>query len=48
MMTAIILTSPDPQIWHLLGLPAPGETEAPPAPSEGREADSGGLEDFLL
>jgi hypothetical protein len=48
MVTAIILASPDEQVWRLLRLPLPGEETGAPAPPERRPADSGKLPDFLL
>jgi len=48
MVSATILTSPDPQVWRLLGLPVPGEPEAPADPPEGGAPDSGEVGDFLL
>jgi len=48
MVKALILASPDPQVWHLLGLPAPGEAEVRPTSAEDDAAGSDELESFLL
>ena len=51
MAIATVLSSPDPQVWRLLGVPISSpadESTAPPASAEDGPEDSETLEVFLL